>query len=266
VELEGIGVVVSGGGNGIGAAGVRAFAQAGAKVAVLDIDDERAARGVGEGELAQCRYWHCDVSDDLEVRRVFGDLVPWLGDLHVLVNTAAYEAGPRRQVACEDLTDDDIERQMAVNLLGTVHTNQAAFRAMRRSGWGRIVNFSSDTAIRGGPFLAHYAASKGAVGAWTRTAALEWATHDICVNAIVPAMQTQRVEANRAATAARSPDEAARSEEALKRGIPHRLRGGWPGDPVTDLAPLLVFLAGPGAGFITGQSIAVNGGAIMLGA
>jgi NAD(P)-dependent dehydrogenase (short-subunit alcohol dehydrogenase family) len=122
-----------------------------------------------------------------------------------------------------------------------------------------IINFGSGAGIRGQRGSAHYAAAKGAVMAWTRTVAQEWAPHGISVNSIVPAMWTPMYDAHRARM---SPEQLAVHDLTMRHVIP---LGGRLGDPDRDMAPVLVFLAGDGARFMTGQAIAVDGGMIMLG-
>ena len=141
---------------------------------------------------------------------------------------------------------------------GTLYTNQAAFRHMRARG-GRIINFGSGAGIRGQRGSAHYSAAKGAVMAWTRTVAQEWARHGITVNSIVPAIWTPMYEAYRQRM---SEPESTIHDLAMQHVIP---LGGRLGDPERDIAPVMVFLAGDGARFITGQAIAVDGGMVMLG-
>jgi NAD(P)-dependent dehydrogenase (short-subunit alcohol dehydrogenase family) len=140
-----------------------------------------------------------------------------------------------------------------VNVKGTVYTNQSAFGLMRAVG-GTIINFTSGAALKPYPRGAHYSAAKAAVAAWTRTVAHEWGRYGIRVNSVAPAMRTPMYEAHLARLSATE-------LEALRAR--HRQRvalGGQLGDPDTDLAPVMVFLAGPGSRFITGQIIAVNGG------
>ena len=245
-------IIVTGGASGIGAATVRAYVAEGAHVASLDVNDDATRRVAAEGRV---RHHRCDVARRRDVDDVFARVVDALGGLDVLVHAAGIERG----APAEEITEEDWDRVFAVNVKGTVFTNQAAFRHMRDRG-GRIINFGSGAAIRGQRGAAHYAASKGAVMAWTRTVAQEWARHRITVNAIVPAIWTPMYDAHRARM---SEEERTIHDLAMQHVIP---LGGRLGDPDGDLAPVMVFLAGEGARFVTGQAIAIDGGMIMLGA
>jgi NAD(P)-dependent dehydrogenase (short-subunit alcohol dehydrogenase family) len=248
-------IIVTGGASGIGAAAVRAFVHEGARVASLDMNDEAgrrvAAEAAGPGRVT---YHHCDVTRRDEVVTVFERAAADLGGLDVL----AHVAGVQRGTPAEDIGDEEWDLVFAVNVKGTLHTNQAAFRLMQAGG-GRIINFGSGAGIRGQRGSAHYSAAKAAVMAWTRTAAQEWARHGITVNAIVPAMWTPMYEAHRARMSA---EERTQHDLSMQHVVP---LGGRLGDPDRDMAPVLVFLAGDGARFVTGQAIAVDGGMIMLG-
>jgi 2-hydroxycyclohexanecarboxyl-CoA dehydrogenase len=147
---------------------------------------------------------------------------------------------------------------MDVNLRGTFLTNQAAFPYLREAGGGRILNYASGAALY--PFVggAHYSASKGAVISWTRTIAHEWGRHNITANAICPVIWTPMYDASRARY---SPEELSAHEARMAERIP---LGGRSGDPDRDMAPVLVFLVGDGARFITAQIISIDGGMVPL--
>jgi NAD(P)-dependent dehydrogenase (short-subunit alcohol dehydrogenase family) len=246
-------IIVTGGASGIAAATVRAYAAEGAHVASLDVNDEggrRVAAAAGE----RVTYHHCDVSRRAEVFDVFARAVAALGGLDVLANVAGAERG----TPAEDIPEVEWDLVFDVNVKGTLHTNQAAFRHMKERG-GRIINFGSGAGIRGQRGSAHYSAAKAAVMAWTRTVAQEWARYGITVNSIVPAIWTPMYDAHRARM---TDQERAVHDMTMQYVIP---LGGRLGDPDRDLAPVMVFLAGEGARFITGQAIAVDGGMIMLG-
>ena len=251
-QLDGHRVVVTGAASGMGAALVRAFVREGAQVACFDVDDAAGqevvslANGDGPGSAT---YHHVDVSSRVDVRRGMSAAVSHLGGLDSLVHAAAIERG----APAEDLSDEDWDLVLDVNAKGTMLTNQEAFRHLRDNG-GCILNFASDSGMDGQVGAAHYAASKGAVLAWTRTIAREWGKFGIRVNAIAPAIWTPMYSGFRERA---DPAALEAHDQAMARVI---ALGGRLGDPERDFAPVMVFLVGEGARFITGQTIAVNGG------
>jgi NAD(P)-dependent dehydrogenase (short-subunit alcohol dehydrogenase family) len=253
MQLDGKRIIVTGGASGIAAAAVRAYAREGARVASLDISDaegREAAALAGESVL----YFHCDVSNRNEVFDVFARAVDQLGGLDVMANVA----GAERRTPAEDIADDEWDLIFDVNVKGTLYTNQAAFQHMRERG-GRIINFGSGAGIRGQAGSAHYSAAKGAVMAWTRTVAQEWAKYNVTVNSVVPAIWTPMYDAWRARM---SEAERTMHDLAMKHVV---LLGGKLGDPDRDMAPVMVFLASDAPRFMTGQAFSVDGGMIMLG-
>lgn len=147
---------------------------------------------------------------------------------------------------------------MNVNLRGTCNANLAAMARMREHG-GRIINFGSAVGIIGQPRSAYYAASKGAVMAWTRTVAQEWAPFGITVNAVAPVIHTPMMQKTRDRM---TPEQNEQLDAIFRMRIP---LGGRPGDPDRDLAPVMVFLASDMPRFITDQVFPVDGGTVMLG-
>lgn len=244
-------IIVTGGASGIAAATVRAYAREGARVVSLDVNDDAGRRVAA---AAGASFLHCDVANRGEVSAVFDRAVGELGGLDVL----AHVAGTERGTPAEHITDEEWDLVFSVNVKGTLHTNQAAFRHLKDRG-GRIINFGSGAAIRGQVGSAHYSASKAAVMAWTRTVAQEWGKHGITVNSIVPAIWTPMYDAYRARMAEH---ELIIHDMAMQHVIP---LGGRLGDPDQDIAPVMVFLASEAARFITGQAIAIDGGMVMLG-
>jgi NAD(P)-dependent dehydrogenase (short-subunit alcohol dehydrogenase family) len=254
VQLQGKKIIVTGAARGLGEATVRAYVSEGAAVACLDVLDELGS-AVAEHADSQgpgnARYYHCDVSDRGSVGEAFKTAVADLNGLDVMVNIAGVE----RQAPAEEISDHDWDLIFDVNVRGTFLTNQAAFAAMRAgAAGGRILNFGSDAGLVPFPMAAHYSASKGAVMAWTRTVAHEWGRHGITVNSVVPAMWTPMYNEHRARM---TPEQLAVHDAGMDKLIP---LGGRLGNPDADLAPVMVFLAGDGARFITGQVISVNGG------
>jgi NAD(P)-dependent dehydrogenase (short-subunit alcohol dehydrogenase family) len=179
-----------------------------------------------------------------------------LGGLDVLLHAAGlWQPGIPGQI-----TGEDIDFLVDTNLKATIFVNQAAYAVMRRDGGGRIINFGSGEAVMGSPISAVYAATKGAVSAWTRSIARAWAAEKVSAIALAPAVQTPGADRLRDFL---GPEAAEFIDEQIKSTIP---LGGALGDPVNDLGPTLVFLCSEGSRFITGQLIAVDGGLVMLGA
>jgi NAD(P)-dependent dehydrogenase (short-subunit alcohol dehydrogenase family) len=251
MQLDNKRIIVTGGASGIGAATVRAYVREGAQVVSFDVDDEAGERIAAE---AGATYRHCDVARRAEVFEAVERAAAQLGGLDVLANVAGVE----RRTPAEDIPDGEWDLVFDVNVKGTLYTNQAAFRQLKEHG-GRIINFGSGAGIRGQAGSAHYSASKGAVMAWTRTVAQEWAKYRITVNSVVPAIWTPMYDAWRARM---SEQERMIHDMAMQHVV---LIGGRLGDPDADCAPVMVFLASDASHFMTGQCFAVDGGMIMLG-
>lgn len=242
-------VVITGGSSGMGAALVGGFTAAGAKVVSLDTTQSEGQRIAAESGATFIR---CDVTDKDSVDQAFAESANSLGGLDVLIHAAGIAPGAPAESTSVDLW----ERTMAVNATGTFLTNQAAVELMREGG-GRIINFASAAGAKGLPGKAAYAASKGAVLAWTRTVAVEWAQFGITANAVAPAIWTPMYEKTRASM---TPEQLAEHDRKLSTQIP---LGGKLGD-VDDLVPVIEFLAGEGSRFMTGQIFAVDGGSLMV--
>lgn len=235
---------MTGGAQGIGAAIVEGYIAEGAKVASLDLQFNEP------GEMKDGVFRHkVDVADKESVNRAFEKSVEFLGGLDVMVNVAGVEVGG----PSHEIPDSDWDLVFDVNAKGTRNTNAAAFKYLKDKG-GAIINFGSRSGVVGVPEQAAYSASKAAVHTWTRAVAQEWGKYNITVNAIAPAMWTNMYDEYRKRL---SEEELKAHDEAMAAQIPI---GGKLGDPRKDLVPLLVFLAGEGAHFISGQSFPVDGG------
>ena len=246
--LHGRRILVTGGATGIGAAAVQALREAGASVVAT-------YHRTPPPEQAGVSWVQCDVRDAAAVDAMVAGAAESLGGLDVLLHAAGlWQPGIPGQI-----TGDDIDFLVDTNLKATIFTNQAAYAVMRKGG-GRIINFGSGEAVMGSPISALYAATKGAVSAWTRSIARAWAAEKVSAIALAPAMQTPGADRLREFL---GPAAAELIDEEIKRSIP---LGGALGDPVNDLGPTLVFLCSEGSRFITGQLIAVDGGLVMLGA
>jgi 3-oxoacyl-[acyl-carrier protein] reductase len=243
-------ILVTGGATGIGAAAVAVLSAAGADVAATYHQTPPP-----EGLAAS--WTQCDVRDAEAVSAMVQHTAEQLGGLDVLVNAAGlWQAGIPGYIGA-----DDISFLLDTNVKATILTNQAAYGVMKDQDpkGGRIINFGSSEAVMGSPISAVYAATKGAVQAWTRSAAKAWAADNVTVNALAPAVQTPGADRLRDFL---GPEAAALIDQQMKMMIP---LGGTLGDPARDVGPMLVFLAGLGSGFITGQLLAVDGGLMMVG-
>jgi NAD(P)-dependent dehydrogenase (short-subunit alcohol dehydrogenase family) len=257
LDLENKRIIVTGGAQGIGEAAVRAFAAEGATVTSLDLNEERG-RMVGEDATSAgpgaVTFQRADISDRSQVDAVFADAVARMGGLDVLANVA----GVHRHAAGDDVPQDSLEWMFKINVYGTIYTNAAAYRAMEQAGAGVIINFGSESGLTAEPNNATYGATKGAVHSWTRSIARDWGPKGIRVNAVLPYVVTPMYEEFRKAL---SPEELAAHDKHTAEQIP---LGGKFGDPATQLAPVMVFLASDASRFITGQLVPVDGGLISV--
>ncbi|WP_326614388.1 SDR family oxidoreductase [Streptomyces scopuliridis] len=252
-QLDGKRIIVTGGAQGIGEAAVRAFTREGAQVYSFDITEGAGARVAKEATEAgpgAAAFRRTDITDKTDTGAAFEEALAALGGLDVLVNIA----GLQRSAAAADTTDELWETVYRVNVLGTIHTNQAAYRAMKPSGAGAIINFGSMSGFTGERTNAVYGSSKGAVHTWIRTVAREWGPDGIRVNAVLPYVNTPMFEKYRNSL---TPGELAAYDAEIAKSIP---LGGRFGNADKDLAPVLVFLASDASHFITGQLLPVDGG------
>jgi NAD(P)-dependent dehydrogenase (short-subunit alcohol dehydrogenase family) len=240
--LEGRVAVVTGGAQGIGNAIARGLAAEDARVVVADLQRaEEAARPLGGVGLT------VDVSDESHVLRMVEDVVERCGRIDILVNNAGLYASLQMRPFTE-IPIDEWRRVMDVNVLSMFLTCRAVVPRMREHGGGRIVNISSGTPFRGVPFLLHYVTSKGAIVALTRALAKELGGDEVLVNCVAPGftMSEGVQEHPEVIEALREVSVAART---LKRD-----------QHPEDIVGAVVFLCGPGAAFITGQTIVIDGG------
>ena len=182
-RLDGQCAAVTGGGRGIGRVACRALAEAGARVAVLDIDGETAGRTAAEiGGGAQA--WVCDVGAEDRVDRVFGEIGEAFGGLDILVNNA----GTARRESAETLSLETWDFIVRVNQTSAFLCTRAAARYMLPAGRGAVVNIASIMGVTGGGYFPNmsYHATKGALVNMTRSLAAEWGRRGVRVNAIAP--------------------------------------------------------------------------------
>ena len=241
-DLAGEVALVTGGAKGIGKGIAKALKQARAKVIIGDIDKENGKMTANELDGDFC---YLDVTDKDQVQYVVQSICEKYGKLSILCSNA----GIVPQVAIEDMTEEDWDKVQNVNAKGTFLVAQAALKYMKKQSYGRVILTSSITgAITGYSGWAHYGASKSAQLGFMRTAALEYAKYGITVNAIQPGnvLTDGLMQAGE------------KYIKKMKDMIPLYTLG-----KPEDIGYTAVFLASREAGFITGQTIVVDGGQVL---
>ncbi|MCR5219656.1 MAG: 3-oxoacyl-[acyl-carrier-protein] reductase [bacterium] len=238
--------LVTGAGQGIGASIAREMGRLGAAVAVVDITLENAEQTAAAIREAggQAQAFATNVADAEQVKSLFASVTEHFGGLDILVNNA----GITRDGLLIRMRDEDWDDVLNVNLKGAFLCIREAARIMSKRKYGRIVNISSVVALMGNAGQANYCASKAGLIGLTRSCARELARRQITVNAVAPGF----------------------IETAMTRDLPEKVRDGLLamiplerlGQP-EDVMRSVVFLAGEGAGYITGQVLEVNGGMHM---
>ncbi|RBQ14375.1 short-chain dehydrogenase [Spongiactinospora rosea] len=238
-------VLVTGAASGIGRAVAEAFAADGERVVVADVAMEEAEKAAATfGALAV----RLDVSDPASVEAALDTVTDRLGPVEVLVNNAGVVAGGGPLI---DLPHEIFDRVVSVNLRGTFNVTKAVAKRMIEAGIaGRVVNISSIGARQPTAGLGHYEATKAGVDALTRTAALELAPSGILVNGVAPGPVYTPMTAGLM--------DIPEARQAWESRIPLRKIA-----TPADLTPLVVFLASPAAGHITGATIQVDGGQLL---
>jgi 3-oxoacyl-[acyl-carrier protein] reductase len=247
-SLAGKRALVTGGASGIGRAIALAFAAEGARVAIADrAPQEKIEAVVAEIQAAggQAFAMRADVAEEAEVLALFKAIAGRFGGLDVLVNNA----GILIEKPLLETTAGDFDRLIGVNLRGAFLVGREALRVMTRQRQGRVINIASELAYLGRENCSVYCASKGGILSMTRSWAREFAP-GILVNAIAPGPTDTAM-----LTGGSTSPETLAKETQIPLG-----RLGRP----EEIASAAVFLAGPGASFITGQCISPNGGAAMF--
>lgn len=242
-------VVVTGGAGGFGRAFCKRFARLGARVAVWDVDagggEEIAAelRGLG----TEARFFQTDLADAASIERGVHETLDVFGVPYCIVNNAS--VFPRGDVL--DLSLAAWELTLRVNLTAPFLIVKAFGPMMIAKQRGVVINLASGRAVEGAPKGSNYAATKAAIISFTKSLALEWAKHNIRVNAILPGQSLTAM-----------PLEATPLDQLIARGK-ERVPLGRIGYP-EDVAGLAAYLVSEDAAYMTGQGIAINGGAVLI--
>ncbi|MFZ3414751.1 SDR family NAD(P)-dependent oxidoreductase [Arthrobacter sp. 3Tela_A] len=246
MQLQNKTAIVTGGAGGIGQGIVRRFLAEGAKVAIVDIDQAQGEELLAELD-GEAIFIAKDISVEANAAEIVAETVERFGGLDVLVNNAHAS----RQASILETTKEIWDLSFSTGTMATFYLMRAAYPELKKTR-GSIINFASGAGIKGLPNQVAYSAAKEAIRAITRTAATEWAADGIRVNVVSPVALTPGIVQWSKAF----PD----AYQEVVDGIPL----GRLGDPETDIAPVVVFLASENSRYVTGQTLMADGGSIKL--
>jgi len=242
-DLSGQTAIVTGASQGIGRAIAVALGRCGARIAcaarnAAKLEETVAAIREAGGTAEACA---CDATDDASVRALVTRVAEEWGRLDILVNNA----GITRDTLIPRMSDEHWDDVIRTNLRGTFLFTRAAARPMMQKRYGRIINISSVSGLKGNAGQANYSASKAAIIGLTRSVAMELASRGVTVNAVAPGF----IETDMTAALGEQAQEEVKKHVPLKRlGAPE------------DIAAAVLYLASPAAGYVTGQVLVVDGG------
>jgi 3-oxoacyl-[acyl-carrier protein] reductase len=239
--------IVTGGGRGIGREIAQRLGTEGADVAISYRSNDEAAEEAAEAVRetgVRCELFKGDVASSEDVEALYKGVNEAFGRVDILVNNA----GVTRDNLMMRMKEDEFDEVLRTNLKGTYLCTRAALRPMVRARWGRIVNVSSVVGLVGNAGQANYAASKAGIIGFTKSVAREVAQRGITANVVAPGYVETELTGG-------LPDKV---KDQIRAQVPTG-RFGEPGE----IAEVVAFLAGEGAGYVTGQTVAVDGGMTM---
>lgn len=248
--LDGRVAIVTGAGRGVGRGIATALAKEGARVAVVDLDTETGPATTAELQAlgADALFVECDIRDSDRVDTAVATVVDTWGGVDILVNNAiATKVG----MPLQEVTDRDFDLVFSTGPRATLAFMRACYPHLKASGSGRVVNLRSGSEFQTLVGYSHYIAAKSAVGGLTRAAAREWGRDGITVNAVCPFALSE-------AAAGWFADKPEQLEKIISGFSVPRV-----GDPETDIGRAVVYLVGPDAGYVTGVTLSVDGGAVF---
>ena len=244
---EGRVAIVTGGGRGIGRAVAMRLANDGADVAISYRSNDETAESAAEEVRAagvRCEIFKGDVASARDVEALIKGVTEAFGRIDILVNNA----GLTRDNLMMRMKEEEFDDVIGTNLKGTYLCTKAVLRPMIRARWGRIVNVSSVVGLVGNAGQANYAASKAGINGFTKSVAREVAQRGITANVVAPGYVETELTGS--------------LPEKVKDQIRDQVPAGRFGD-AEEVAEVVAFLAGEGAGYVTGQTVAVDGGMTM---
>jgi 3-oxoacyl-[acyl-carrier protein] reductase len=239
--------IVTGGGRGIGRAIAARLAEEGANLAIFYHSNDAAAKETAENMRAagvECELFKGDVSSPRDVEALFTSVSDTFGRVDILVNNA----GITRDNLMIRMKEEEFDDVLQTNLKGTYLCTRAALRPMIRARWGRIVNVSSVVGLVGNAGQANYAASKAGIIGFTKSVAREVAQRGITVNAVAPGYVETELTGS--------------LPEKVKEQIREQVPAGRFGEP-EEVAEVVALLVAEKAGYLTGQTVSVDGGMTM---
>lgn len=251
-RLEGRVAIITGGGHGIGKAYAARLATEGAKVVIAELDGA-SANAVAAELTAQgfdAIAVQTDVANEASVNNMAQQTIAKFGRIDVLVNNAAiFATVPMSRSPFDQISVEEWDRMMSVNVKGTWLASRAVVPQMRKQAYGKIINVSSGTALKGSPSRIHYVTSKAGILGFTKTLANEVGKDGICVNCVAPGSTLSEENPDDDILKMRAQ---AANARALKRV-----------QTPEDLTGAVVFFASADSDFITGQTLVVDGGSCM---